>query len=224
MSTSIVYVVLVTAGRTGVPTRDCYAMSSVTHFSRRSEVQAVRRNYVKASDAELFRADDADAFAEVYDRYVRQVFGWTRARVGEHAADLTAEVFARAWLSRARFRARDDAPALPWLLGIAQNVLRDSLRKRRVEDAARRRLGLSRTIAEDSDLDAVDERLSLSETARLAVSSLSEQDRELLRLRVVEERPYREIAARMRCTPQAARLRVSRLLRQLQYTLGGQQP
>jgi len=41
---------------------------------------------------------------------------------------------------------------------------------------------------------------------------------------VVEERPYSEIAVRMRCTPQAARLRVSRVLRQLQYTLGGQQP
>jgi RNA polymerase sigma-70 factor (ECF subfamily) len=196
----------------------------MTHFSRRSEVQDVRRNYARASDAELFRAGDADAFAEIYDRYVRQVFGWARVRVGEHAADLTAEVFARAWLSRGRFRTRDDAPALPWLLGIAQNVLRDSLRKRRVEDAARRRLGLPRVLGFDSDLDAVDERLSCSEAARDAVSALAEQDRELLRLRVVEERPYREVAARMRCTPQAARLRVSRLLRQLQYTLGGQQP
>jgi RNA polymerase sigma-70 factor (ECF subfamily) len=184
----------------------------------------VRRNYARASDAELFRAGNADAFAEIYDRYVRQVFGWSRARVGEHAADLTAEVFARAWLSRSRFRARHDAPALPWLLGIAQNVLRDSLRKRRIEDAARRRLGLPPTVGPDRELEAVVERLSLPEAARDAVSALSEQDRELLRLRVVEERPYREVAARMRCTPQAARLRVSRLLRQLQYTLGGQQP
>jgi RNA polymerase sigma-70 factor (ECF subfamily) len=182
----------------------------------------VRRNYGKCSDAELFQAGDADAFAEIYDRYVRQVFGWAWSRVGEHAADLTAEVFARAWLSRSRFRTRDDAPALPWLLGIAQNVLRDSLRKRRVEDAARWRLGLPRAIGSDSDLDAVDERLSLSEAARGAVSALPEEDRELLRLRVVEERPYREVAVRLRCTPQAARLRVSRLLRQLQYTLGGQ--
>jgi RNA polymerase sigma-70 factor (ECF subfamily) len=182
------------------------------------------RNFDRASDAELFRAGDADAFAEIYDRYVRRVFGWARARVGEHAADLTAEVFARAWLSRGRFRSGEDVAALPWLLGIAQNVLRDSLRKRRVEDAARRRLGLPRTIAPDGDIDTVDERRSLSDTARHAVSSLPEQDRELLRLRVIEERPYREVAARLQCTPQAARLRVSRLLRQLQYTLGGQQP
>lgn len=194
----------------------------MTHFSRGSEVQVVRRNFARSSDADLFRAGDADAFAEVYDRYVRQVFTWARARVGEHAADLTAEVFARAWLSRRRFRDREDSPALPRLLGIARNVLRDSLRKRRVEDAARRRLGLPRTIGPDSDIDAVDERLSLPESARQAVSSLSETDRELLRLRVVEERPYRELADRLRCTPQAARLRVSRLLRQLQCTLGRQ--
>jgi RNA polymerase sigma-70 factor (ECF subfamily) len=79
-------------------------------------------------------------------------------------------------------------------------------------------------IALDGNIDAVDERLSLSETARQAISSLSERDRELVRLRVIEERPYREIAARLQCTPQAARLRVSRLLRQLQCTLGGQRP
>jgi DNA-directed RNA polymerase specialized sigma24 family protein len=44
----------------------------------------------------------------------------------------------------------------------------------------------------------------------------------LLQLRVIEERSYRDIAGRLRCTPQAARHRVSRLLRQLQCTLGGQ--
>ena len=200
------------------------ATSSLTHFLRSSEVEVVRRKFATASDAELLRASDADAFAEVYDRHVGQVLAWARARVGEHAADLTAEVFARAWLNRGRFRDQDGAPALPWLLGIAQNVLRDSLRKRRVEDAARRRLGLPRMIALDGNIDAVDERLSLSETARQAVSSLSAGDRELLRLRVIEERPYREIATRLRCTPAAARLRVSRLLRQLQCTLGGQRP
>jgi RNA polymerase sigma-70 factor (ECF subfamily) len=179
----------------------------------------VRRNLAEASDAELLQADDADAFAEVYDRYVGRVLAWGRARVGEHAADLTAEVFARAWLCRGRFRDRDGGTALPWLLGIAQNVLRDSLRKRRVEDAARRRLGLPRTVALDDNIEAVDERLSFSDAAREAVSALSPGERELLHLRVVEERPYREIATRLRCTPQAARLRVSRLLRQLQCTL-----
>ena len=194
----------------------------MAHFSRRRQVQVVRREFEKASDAELLRAGTAEGFEEVYNRHAAQVFAWSRARVGEHAADLTAEVFARAWLGRSRFRHETDASALPWLLGIARNVLLESLRKRRVEDAARRRLGMPRLL--DASLDAIHDRRSLSESERQAVASLPERDRELLQLRVIEERPYRDIAMRLRCTPQAARHRVSRLLRQLQCTLGGQQP
>jgi hypothetical protein len=83
----------------------------------------------------------------VYDRRVGQVFSWARSRVGDHAADLTAEVFARAWLKRRSFRDEADGSTLPWLYGIAQNVLRDSLRRNRVEDRARRKLGLPIEVA-----------------------------------------------------------------------------
>ena len=180
----------------------------MAHFLRKRQVQVVRREFGRASDAELLRAGTTDGFEEVYDRHAAQVLAWSRARVGEHAADLTAEVFARAWLGRSRFRPESEVSALPWLLGIARNVLRESLRKRR----------------RDAALDAIHDRRSLSESERQALASLPERDRELLRLRVIEERPYRDIAVRLRCTPQAARHRVSRLLRQLQCTLGAQQP
>jgi RNA polymerase sigma factor (sigma-70 family) len=196
----------------------------VAHFSRERQLQVVRRELGRASDAELLRAGTADGFEEVYDRHAALVFAWSRTRVGEHAADLTAEVFARAWLARSRFRPDGDESALPWLLGIARNVLRESLRKRRIEDDARRRLGMPRLLASDAALDAVIDRHLLSESERRALASLPERDRELLQLRVIEERPYRDIAVRLRCTPQAARHRVSRLLRELQSTLGGQQP
>jgi len=102
----------------------------------------VIRDLARASDAELLRAGTRDSFAEVYDRRSGQVFSWARARVGEHAADLTAEVFARAWLGRGRFRDEGQGSARPWLLGIAQNVLRESFRKQRIEDGGRRHLGL----------------------------------------------------------------------------------
>ena len=58
----------------------------------------------EASDAELVPLDDPDAFAIVYDRHVGEIFVRASARVGEHAADLTAEVFARAWRDRKRLR------------------------------------------------------------------------------------------------------------------------
>jgi RNA polymerase sigma-70 factor (ECF subfamily) len=173
------------------------------------------------SDGQLLRAGDADAFAELYDRHASAVFAWARARAGDYAADLTAETFARAWVLRRRYREHSSGSALPWLLGIAGKVLLESLRTRRIEDRARRRLGLPEGSGVDPQLEAVDERLSLPEAVGRLIEGLPEQERELLRLRAVDGRPYREIAARLGCTPQAARGRVSRLLRQLQTTLGG---
>jgi RNA polymerase sigma-70 factor (ECF subfamily) len=173
-------------------------------------------------DAELLSSADADAFGLLYDRHVAQLFSWARARVGDHAADLTAEVFARAWLRRSSFRDEAGGSALPWLYGIAQNVLCDSLRKRRVEDRARARLGLPRSVIPDPEYEVVEGRLSLPESALRAISELPDGERELLDLRIVQERSYRDIADRLRCTPQAARLRVSRTLRRLNLALGGE--
>ena len=65
-------------------------------------------------------------------------------------------------------------------------MLRDSLRRQRVETAARRTLGLPETVAPDGDLEAVEERLSLPEAALQAAGELPAGERELLRLRVFE--------------------------------------
>jgi len=140
--------------------------------------------------------------------------------VGDHAADLTAEVFARAWLSRGSFKDRAEGSARPWLLGIAQNILVDSLRRQRIEDKARARLGLPRELVTEVGYELVEEQLSLPEAALKAIADLPETDRQVLDLRVVEGRRYREIAAELNCTQVAARLRVSRALRRLNIALG----
>jgi len=54
-----------------------------------------------------------------------------------------------------------------------------------------------------------------------ALAGLQQSDREALELRVVEDRPYSEVASRLGCTQQAARLRVSRALRRIQVGLKG---
>jgi RNA polymerase sigma-70 factor (ECF subfamily) len=176
--------------------------------------------WTEQSDAELLLLDDPDAFAELYDRHVGRILAWSSVRVGDYDADLTAEVFAAAWNSRKRFRNEHDGTALPWLYGIAHNVLRSSVRKRRVESGARERLGLPVTVAH-ADFEAVDDRLSFPSAVLRAVANLPDPERELLVLRFVEERPYGEIAQRLQCTPVAARLRVSRSLRRIHLALGG---
>jgi len=82
-------------------------------------------------------------------------------------------------------------------------------------------MGLPVEVAPDPEYEAVEQRLSLPEAALQAVSTLSVADRKLLELRVVDERPYDDIAARLRCSPETARARVSRALRRLQLAVGG---
>lgn len=169
------------------------------------------------TDAELIAAaeSDAAAFGELYRRHVSTVHAWSRRRLDWAANDLTAEVFAQAWLSRRSFGDEADGSALPWLLGIARNVARQSARRNEVETRARRRLGLPTDLGGEDGYAAVEERLSPSAALAEALETLPEHERAALELRVVNELPYPDVAARLGVRPAAARLRVSRALRRL---------
>jgi RNA polymerase sigma-70 factor, ECF subfamily len=169
------------------------------------------------TDAELVRAAerDAGAFGELYRRHVAAVYAWFRSRIAWAASDLTAETFAQAWLSRRTFRDEAKGSALPWLLGIARNVARESARRNAVETRARRRLGLPIDLASEDGYDEVEERLSPRQALARGLETLPEHEREALELRVVEELSYEQVADELGVRPAAARLRVSRALRRL---------
>jgi RNA polymerase sigma-70 factor, ECF subfamily len=170
------------------------------------------------TDAQLLERADAEGFGELYRRHATNVYAWFRRRLEWAAADLSAETFARAWLSRRRFRNQRDGSALPWLLGIAHNVLRESAQRDRIETRARAKLGLPLDLAAEDGYTDVEQRLSPRRALAAAVEELPDHEREALELRVVDELPYCEVAARLGIRPAAARLRVSRALRRLAFT------
>ena len=171
------------------------------------------------TDAQLMRrSSDPALFAELYRRHSLAVYSWFRRRLEWAAADLTAETFAQAWLSRRRFRDERDGSALPWLLGIARNVLRESARRDRIETRARLKLGLPLDLAADDGYAEVEERLSPRSALAESLSELPLHERQALELRVVDELTYGEVAEQLAIRPAAARLRVSRALRRLALT------
>jgi RNA polymerase sigma-70 factor (ECF subfamily) len=167
------------------------------------------------TDAELLAQADGPAFGELYRRHVRRVHAWFARRIDWAAADLTAETFARAWVRRRGFRDQHDGWALPWLLGIAHNVLRETARRDRVETQARERLGLPLDLADEDGYAAVEDRLSPRLALAGALGELPDHEREAVELRVIAELPYGEVARQLAIRPAAARLRVSRGLRRL---------
>ncbi|MBE2318973.1 RNA polymerase sigma factor [Solirubrobacter sp. CPCC 204708] len=162
---------------------------------------------------------DAGAFRELYDRYSDRVLAYhlRRSRDEEAAHELTAETFAQAWLVRARFRDECDGSAGPWLFGIARNVLLQSVRRRQLEHAARERLGMQvatpAPAPDETWLDGLDE----------ALDALPPSQREAIRLRVVDDLAYDEVAASLGTTPAAARVRVHRGLAALRTRLSSKQ-
>jgi len=172
---------------------------------------------IDPTDAELIQTAESEpsAFGELYRRHVSTVHGWFRRRLEWAAADLTAETFAQAWLSRRSFRDEAEGSALPWLFGIARNVARESARRNEVETRARRRLGLLTELASEDGYAAVEERLSPRAALAEALETLSDHERQAVELRVVDELPYPDVAERLGVQPAAARLRVSRALRRL---------
>jgi RNA polymerase sigma factor (sigma-70 family) len=171
------------------------------------------------SDASLLRNSDPAAFGELYSRHMEEVYRWFRRRIEWAASDLTAETFARAWLARGRFRDERDGSALPWLLGIAANLLADTVRRDRIETRARKRLGLPLDLATEDGFTEAEDRLSPREALARGVAQLGDHERQALELRVVEELPYDQVARRLAIRPAAARLRVSRALRRLALTV-----
>jgi RNA polymerase sigma factor (sigma-70 family) len=177
-------------------------------------------------DAQLIREarTDPDAFGDLYRRHVPSVHAFLRGRVPELVAgELTAETFAQAALSLRRFRDEAGGSALPWLYGIARNLLRTYYEHERVESRARRRLGLP-VHAYELDLHETNARLDAERLAPdlgHALDKLPSSQRRAVELRVIEELPYKQVALSLGCSEVAARIRVARGLGSLSRLLKG---
>lgn len=177
----------------------------------------------KRSDSELLAAaaSDPDAFACFYRRYEREMAAFVRRRTGsaELAADLTAEVFAAVLVACHHGRV-PGVSERAWLYGIAQHKLIDSYRRRRVEDEARRRLGMRPVMISDRSLERIDA-LADETPALELVQGLPVDQRDAVTARIIDERGYGEIAAELELSEQVVRKRVSRGLSRLREAMGG---
>jgi RNA polymerase sigma factor (sigma-70 family) len=178
-------------------------------------------NRERASDEALLSAtaDDPQAFAVFYRRHVTALLAYLvyRTRDGEQAVDLCAEVFAAALQASGRFRP-GPVPARGWLFGIANNKVAETRRRGVVADRARRRLGMERIAVGEEEYERVERLVDLERSGpplERLVDGLGRAEREAVLARVVEERPYAEIAAAQRVSPEVVRQRVSRGLARL---------
>ena len=125
--------------------------------------------------------------------------------------DAVAEVFLVAW------RRRSEVPSglpLPWLYGVARNVVRNIERRNRRARRLNARLSREpRAVAHSGEVQLV--RRSEERALAEALGALSGADREVIRLRAWEELSAHEIASVLGCSVAAAEKRVARALARL---------
>ncbi|GAA3472623.1 RNA polymerase sigma factor [Nonomuraea roseola] len=153
--------------------------------------------------------DERERFTTMYDECRQRVWAYVVARAGRQVADeVVSETFAIAW------RKLDQVPgnALPYLLGIARNVLRDSVR----EEA--RRESLARELREwvvGDVADQVAERLGVLR----AMARLTQDERELLILVAWQGLSSRDAARVVGCSVPAFKVRLHRARKRLQQEM-----
>lgn len=173
-------------------------------------------------DSELLRRArvDANAFGAFYRRHARAVYRSLLRGCGDPdvALDLTAETFARALQSLGRFRGPHVSSGRAWVFAIANSLQLQYQRDLRIEDRARRRLGMLEAARTHDEDDSVVARVDAAASrGRLAdvLDGLPASQQSVLRLRIEDEASYEEIATRLGCSPAAARQQASRGMRRL---------
>ena len=177
------------------------------------------------TDTELLIASrtEPEAFTELYRRHAEDLLRYFARRTldPETAAELTAETFAEAFASRATYRDQG-VNGVAWLYGIARHRLGRFFRNGKVDAAARRKLGMPERDLPSEDYERIEDLIDfvpIREALAEALETLSPDQREAMRLRVIDGLGYAEVAERLKCTEQNARQRVSRGLRKIALLL-----
>jgi RNA polymerase sigma-70 factor (ECF subfamily) len=159
------------------------------------------------------------ALRRVFDEHHDAVHRYCLRRLDvEDANEATAEVFVVAWR---RVDSIPDGPgALPWLYGVARNVVRNQRRSRR---RSVRLASLLSSMAEVPPEQPEAQVVRHSEVVEMhdALGRLRPQDRELLRLKTWEELSNKEIGEILGMSVRAVEGRYARLLKKLAKALPG---
>jgi RNA polymerase sigma factor (sigma-70 family) len=163
----------------------------------------------------LSQLADSEEFARLYAAHSRRMIAFFVRRTydAQLALDLTAETFAQAFSGRRRFRGETDEEAAAWLFTIANRQLAGYWRRGRAERRAVRRLHLQVPVLDQDDAARIIDLAGLADLRAALdeeLAQLPEPTQQALRLRIVEEREYREVARLLGTTEVTARARVSR--------------
>jgi RNA polymerase sigma-70 factor (ECF subfamily) len=157
---------------------------------------------------------DEDRFTRLVREHSPAVGNYLRRRLYPLSPadldDLVEETLLVVW------RRLDDVPddaELPWMIGVARNVLRNARRSKN------RRVAFEATLTPSRDEPSAEESVVADTTVREALSSLGDDDREFLLLHAWDGLDTHELAKLYAISTNAAAVRLSRAQRRFRELL-----
>jgi len=178
-------------------------------------------------DAEVIRRSrsEPERFALLFERHAPGLDRYVTRRLGpDLAEDIVAETFLAAFRQRGRYDLTRPS-AVPWLHGIATNLIR-----RHYRDEERKLRALARTgidPAAKSAADHVEARLAADATSRsvaAAIASLPAEQRDVVLLVTWAELTYDQVAEALGIPEGTVRSRMNRARARLRAALGDVNP
>jgi RNA polymerase sigma factor (sigma-70 family) len=167
-------------------------------------------------------AGDPTGMGALFERHADTVYNHCFRRIGNWstAEDLTSVVFLEAWRQRRRLRLSAAGSVLPWLLGIANNVMRNHTRALRRYERALARLPAAATEVDPADAAAlrVDAELEMA-TILPAYRRLRQEEQDVLALCAWTGLSYEDASLALGVPVGTIRSRLSRARRHLRELL-----
>ncbi|MFE2041800.1 RNA polymerase sigma factor [Streptomyces sp. NPDC059477] len=160
--------------------------------------------------------DEESRFTAMYDDCRARVWAYVVSRAGRQVADeVVSETFAVAW----RRWADVPDPPLPWLLGVARNVLRDTVRA----EVRRESFAVELAAWTEHGPDIADDVADRNDLLR-ALAELPDEDRDVLILAAWQGLTPAQAAKVVGCSAAAMRVRLHRARKRLTKALGSVTP
>lgn len=174
-------------------------------LSRNEEVLKTQEELSDEELMNLYCRGDRMAYETLYLRHKARIWSYFYKRLAFNqsvAEELFQEAFLRLHKSRRRYRL--DQPFLPWFFTICRNLLIDHYRKKK-------EITVAVELTELTQAPEIKE-VSIDESY---LHTLTERERELLKLRFEEDLDYKEVALALNITPTNARKIGERALKKI---------
>jgi RNA polymerase sigma-70 factor (ECF subfamily) len=177
------------------------------------------KNHKKEQIPKIEPADNlTDAFNDIYKAYIRNVFRYVYNRTGNNkdAEDITSQIFLAVLEGLPKYK--DNGHLAAWIFTIARRKTIDFYRKKKPLvslDA----IQFTSVNSSNEDMDRIFNHHERMQTLNKILNSLSEKEKELIRLRVVAELKFSEIANILKRSESAVKNAYYRLIERIKNRL-----